>query len=416
MLSEIQPKEVRIGEPRATISKSREGGQASLRILKAASEFEELRDAWSAWSDGPEADLDFFSIRLRHRREAVRPHVMVIYRNGHPDCILVGWLDQGSVAFKVGSFALFRLDARILRFVNGGFLGNQSRENSRLLLREIINSLRKQEAQAAEFSQLKADSPLYDLAKREPNVFCRDHFTPVQTHRYVTLPASFDEFLLGLSNKRRREFRRHARILVRDFPGRVRFENVSSERDVEGFACKADEISRKTYKRALRVGFVNDLETRELLRAAAQKAALRASLLYIGDQPIAFAAGILSNKTLYATFTGYDPRFKKYRPGLRSMMHLIEESFEPKGGLSRFDAGCGDSSYKRTLFGSSWKEAPVWIFAPSARGLRLHVLKLVSTWLHFLAMRLLAKSNHLRKAKNSWRQQALRNINERDSR
>jgi CelD/BcsL family acetyltransferase involved in cellulose biosynthesis len=164
------------------------------------------------------------------------------------------------------------------------------------------------------------------------------------------------------------------------------------------------------------VGFVNDLEMREMLRAAAQKAALRASLMYVGDRPIAFAAGILSNKTLYGTSTGYDPGFNKYRPGLQCMMHLIEESFEPNSGLSRFDAGCGDSSYKRTLFGSSWKEAPVWIFAPSARGLRLHVLKLVSTWLHSLAMRLLAKSNHLRKVKNAWRQQALRNFNERDSR
>jgi hypothetical protein len=415
-LSEIQPKEVRIGEPRPTISKGREGGQASLRILKAASEFEELRDDWSSWCDGPEADLDFFSIRLRHRREAVRPHVMVIYRNGRPDCILVGWLDQGAVAFKVGAFALFRSDARILRFVNGGFLGNQSRENSRFLLREIISSLHKQEAQAAEFSQLIADSPIYDLAKREPNVFCRDHFTPVQTHRYLTLPASFDEFLLGLSGRRRREFRRHARVLVRDFPGRVRFESVRSERDVEDFARKADEISQKTYKYAIGVGFVNDLEMREMLRAAAQKAALRASLMYVGDRPIAFAAGIRSNKTLYGTSTGYDPGFNKYRPGLQCMMHLIEESFEPNSGLSRFDAGCGDSSYKRALFGSSWKEAPVWIFAPSARGLRLHVLKLVSTWLHSLAMRLLAKSNHLRKVKNAWRQQALRNFNERDSR
>jgi hypothetical protein len=406
---------MRIGEPRPTISKSREDGQASLRILKAASEFEELRDIWSAWSDCPEADLDFFSIRLRHRREAVRPHVMVIYRNGRPDCILVGWLDQGSVTFKVGSLALFRCDARILRFVNGGFLGNQSRENSGFLLREIISSLHRQEAQAAEFSQLIADSPFYDLVKREPNVFCRDHCTPVQTHRYVTLPASFDEFLLGLSGRRRREFRRHARILARDFPGRVRFESVRSERDVEDFACKADEISQKTYKHGLGVGFVNDLEMREMLRAAAQKAALRASLLYIGDRPIAFAAGILSNKTLYATSTGYDPGFNKYRPGLQCMMHFIEESFEPNSGLSRFDAGCGDSSYKRTLFGSSWREAPVWIFAPSARGLRLHVLKLVSTWLHSLAMRLLAKSNHLQKVKKAWHRQALRNFNERDS-
>ncbi len=90
---------------------------------------------------------------------------MVVYRSGRPDCMLVGWLHQGSVAFKVGSFALFRSDVRILRFVNGGFLGNQSRGNSRFLVREILKSLRRREAQAVEFSQLRVDSPLYDLAK-----------------------------------------------------------------------------------------------------------------------------------------------------------------------------------------------------------------------------------------------------------
>lgn len=403
-------------DERATISGSCEDGQPSLRILGAAIEFEELRDAWSAWSECPEADLDFFSIYLRHRLEVVRPHVMVVYRSGRPDCMLVGWLHQGSVAFKVGSFALFRSDARILRFVNGGFLGNQSRGNSRFLVREIIKSLRKHEAQAAEFSQLRVDSSLYHLAKRQPNLFCREHFTPVQAHRYVSLPASFDEFLRGLSRKRRQQFTRHARMLVRDFPGKVRFQSVRSERDLEDFARKADGISQRTYQRALGAGFVNDLEMREMLRAAARKSALRACLLYIDERPVAFASGIVSNNTLYGTFTGYDPGFKKYRPGLQTLMRLIEESFEPSGSLLRVDAGSGDLPYKRALFDSNWKEAPVWIFAPSARGFRLHVLKVVSTLLHSLAMGLLARSNHLRKVKKMWHRQALREFQRRVSR
>jgi hypothetical protein len=393
---------------RAKILGSREGGQASLRILEGASEFEELRDAWSAWSDHPEADLDFFSIHLRHKPGVVRPHVMVVYRSGQPDCMLVGWLQQGSMDFKVGSFAVFRSDARILRFVNGGFLGNQSWGNARFLMREIIRSLHRHDVQAVEFSQLRVDSHLYGLAKREPNVFCREHFTPVQTHRYVTLPASFGEFVGGLSSKSRQQFRRHARMLIRDFPGKVRFQCVRSERDVEEFACKADEVSQRTYQRALGAGFVNDVEIKEMLRAAAQKAAFRACLLYIGERPVAFASGIVSKKTLYGTVTGYDPGFKKYRPGLQTLMHLIKESFEPSGNLSRVDAGSGDVPYKRALFDSSWKEAPVWIFAPSARGLSLHILRVVSILMHSLAMGLLARSNQLRKVKKMWHRQALR--------
>ena len=396
--------------PSSTVSEICELGQASLRILRATSEFEELRDLWSAWTDGPEADLDLFSLHVRHRREAVRPHVIVVYRNGRPDCMLVGWLDRGPVDFKVGSSNLFRSDARILRFVNGGFLGNQSRGNARFLVHAITKSLHRREAQAAQFSQLRTDSTLYDLAKRGPSRFCRDYFTPAQAHWYLTVPAGFDEFFRGLTARRRNEFKRHARLLARDFPGRVRFEIVRSEREVEDFARKADGISQQTYKRAMGVGFVNNLEMREMLRAAAQKAGFRASLLYVDERPIAFAAGTLSNRTLYATFTGFDPEFRKYAPGLQSILHLIEKSSEQNGSLVRLDAGCGDMPYKRALFSSSWKEAPVWIFAPSAKGLRLHVLKLVSTLLHSLALRSLAKSERLQKIKKAWHEQALRNF------
>ena len=395
---------------------SSENGHASLRILEAATEFEELRDVWSSWSDHPEADLDFFSIHLRHTPGVFRPHVMVVYRRGRPDCILVGWLHQGPVAFKVGSLVLFQSNVRMLRFAGAGFLGNQSPGNARFLVREIIGSLRKHEAQAVEFSQLRVDSPLYDSVKREPNVFCREHFTSAQTHRYLTLPASFDEFLRGRSPKSRQEFRRLARILIRDFPGKVRFQSVQSERDVEDFARTADEISLKTYQRAVGAGFVNDLETREMLRTAAQKGALRACLLYICEQPVAFVSGIVSNQTIYGTFMGYDPAFKKYRPGLQTLMRLIQESFESSGELLRIDAGCGDVPYKRALFDSSWREAPIWIFAPSATGLRLHVLRMISTLIHSVTMRLLARSDYLRKVKKMWHRRALQKFQRKSSR
>ena len=408
LLSEIQPKEVRTGGQRTTISGDRESCQASLRILKGAAEFEELRDVWSAWCDHAEADLDFFSIHLRHTPGVVRPHVMVIYRNGRPDCMLVGWLHHGIVTFKMGSLALFRSDARVLRFPAGGFLGNQSRGNAQFLVREIIRSLRNYEAQAAEFSQLRVGSHLHYLSKRLPKVFCREHFTPVQTHRYLSLSGSFDEFLRGRSPKGRQEFRKLAKMLVRDFPGKVRFQSVRSECDVEDFARKADTISRKTYQRALGAGFVNDLAMQEMLRAAARKEALRACLLYVGDNPVAFASGIASNKTLYGAFTGYDPGLKKYRPGFQTLIRLIQDSFESSGELLIFDAGCGDIPYKRALFDSSRKEGPVWIFAPSATGLRLHVLKVVSTLLHSLAMGLLTRSRHLQKVKKMWHRRVLR--------
>jgi hypothetical protein len=388
---------------------SRVNSHASLRILREPAEFEQIRDSWLAWSDGREADPDLFAIRLRHTREAVRPHVMVVYREGRPDCMLVGWLGDGEVAFKVGTIKLFRRVGRVLRFVNGGFLGNQSRANSQCLLREILRSLKTGEAQAVEFSQLRVDSPMYDVARREPSVICRDLYTPIQNHQYKVMPSSFDAYFRGLAIKSRMNLKRCAKILVRDFPGQVCFENICGERDVERLARKADEVAQKNYKHAVGIGFENKAETREMLLTAAQKGMLRACLLSIGERPIAFAIGFLSNKTLHATFTGYDPEFRKYGPGLQTLLRMIEDAFEPKGSLLRLDTGCGDSAYKRSLCDSKWREAPVWIFAPSLNGLGLHVRKTISTLLQFLAMRLL-ENGRLRKVKNMWQRQAVRRV------
>ena len=96
-------------------------------------------------------------------------------------------------------------------------------------------------------------------------------------------------------------------------------------------------------------------------------------------------------------------------------MRLIEESFEPNGSLLRIDAGSGDMPYKRALFDSSWKEGPVWIFAPSATGLMLHALKVTSTLLHYSAMRLLARSEHLRRVKKMWHRRAMRQFQRKSS-
>jgi hypothetical protein len=397
MLAEIQTTAVQHGEEHDAVLGGCDSSQASVRIMEKVTEFEDLRHIWSAWSQNPEANLDFLSIRLRHARWAVRPHVMVVYRGSHPDCMLVGWLDQGPVIFKVGPFALFRCHARILRFVTGGFLGNQSWENSRLIMREIIKSLQKQEAQAAEFSQLPLDSPLHVLARSEPNVFCREHFAPVQIHRYLALHSTFDEYLRNLSRKSRLHFKSAARMLAKDFPGTARFQSIRSVGEVADFSRMADLISKKTYHGALGEGFVDNVETREKLHAAAQNSELRACILYVGEKPIAFACGFISKRTLYGAFTGYDGEFKKYSPGLQVVMRLIEESFEPSENLLRVDAGSGDPSYKRRLFDSSWEEQPVWIFASSAKGLSLHLCRATSALLHSLAMWLLKKSELLRR-------------------
>src|ERR1019366_10300861 len=102
--------------------KRSEGGQLTLRIVRSLSELEELREIWTAWQSNPTSDIDNFFLIVRLRPEIQRPHVMVVYRDGHPDSILVGRLEHTRISFKLGYLNLFQPQVRVLCFMYGGFL------------------------------------------------------------------------------------------------------------------------------------------------------------------------------------------------------------------------------------------------------------------------------------------------------
>ena len=121
------------------ISKNQEN-RIALRTIKTLTEIEEIRNIWSTWQSNPISDIDNFLLIARLRPEIQRPHVMVVYRNGNPDSVLVGRMEYAPMNFKVGYLKLFESRVRTLCFMHGGFLGNQSAENSDFLIREIMKA------------------------------------------------------------------------------------------------------------------------------------------------------------------------------------------------------------------------------------------------------------------------------------
>src|ERR1700730_10035200 len=98
---------------------------ATLRIAKSVSEVEELRQVWTSWLCHPSSDIDFYVMKIRLNALTLRPHVMVVYRNGLPDCMLVGRLDHKRMSVNIGYVRCFLPKARVLTFVRGGLLGKQ---------------------------------------------------------------------------------------------------------------------------------------------------------------------------------------------------------------------------------------------------------------------------------------------------
>ena len=371
--------------------------EISVEVLRAVSDLERIRPAWESWPGNRESDIDFYLTVAGSSPETVRPHVMVISRGGRPDAILVGRLDRRRIPFRLG-YLNFRVKADVLFFVAGPLRGNASPENCRLFVQEIRRSLSSGEAHAAYFHHLPTNSDLYSLVRETPGLLARDPVQETHAHFSRSLPATAEEFQRSLSLKLRSNHRWNN--LARDFPNAVKVRCFTELAELEELIRDAEQVARTTYQRGLGVGFADTLHERERLTLKARKGWLRAYILYIAQRPAAFWIGDIDGTTFGGEYTGYDPAFRKYSPGMYLTLRGIEDLCTR---VSEVDFGTGWAEYKEGLCDREWTEASTYIFAPSVKGLELRLARFLTAGLHASLSRALETTGFLRLAKRVWR-------------
>ena len=351
-------------------------GNLSLWVARNVAEVEALREMWESWEEHPNSVIDNY-LAYFQVDPASRPHVMVVFRGGHPECLLIG-----KRLPRAATSVLTKLlpPADLLYFIEGGLLGNASIENCELLVRAILAQLSRGEADVAEFF-LRVDSPLYRASIQLPNFFCRDHFPNRVVHRYLALPESFQDFLAGLPAKERRNLRYRENRLMKKFPEKVWLRRFRGPEDVECLIEDAEEVAKKAYQRAVGRGFT--LADGPGLRAEARKGSLRGYVLYMEATPCAYLISSWRKGVLYGTFVGHDPKYAEHSPGRYLLMRCIEDCFLPSGGKTVvLDPGAGDQPYKRLFTNRAWQCAYLRIHPPTFQGL---VRNLATTTLAFAA-------------------------------
>jgi CelD/BcsL family acetyltransferase involved in cellulose biosynthesis len=188
----------------------------------------------------------------------------------------------------------------------------------------------------------------------------------------------------------------------------MRIQCFRQESQIEDLIRDTEEVASKTYQRGLGVGFHDNLETRQWLRTAAQKGALRGCILYLEDHPCAFMIGIQYRQALHGTSMGYDPQYTDYSLGSLLLMRWIQEAFESNGSqsVSEIDLGPGDGRHKRAIYNHVWHESLVYIFAPTLKGLKFNFQRSVTYLIDQSARKLLLKTGFLEKIKKVWRSRA----------
>jgi hypothetical protein len=377
--------------------------EASVRILRAIPELEEIREVWESWPGNRDSERETYLTFLRSNPTTVRPHVLVVYRGGKPDAILVGRIDQGQIRCRVG-YLWVGLGARIMCFVTGALRGNPSQENCELLVNEILRSLSLGEADAACLYFLRRGSELWRLATKKPGVLCRDYIRTTQKHFAASLPSTVEAFYGGLSYVSRQKAKQKQRKLLKDFAGDVRIRCFRDVAEIDNLVQDAERVAKKSYQRGLGVGFIDSPQIREQLRLKAERRWLRGYVLYIGQRSCAFWIGDVNDATFGSDYTGYDPEFEKYSPGMYLIFKVVEGFCDGnREGVTEVDFGAGHAQWKEILSNREWQEDSVYIFAPSIKGISLNLVRSFVLGIDQAIKKALAHTSLLRRIKKRWR-------------
>jgi hypothetical protein len=374
------------------------GEQVTVRIIRTMEEIESIRTTWACWKTHLHADVDFYIGHECALPGFVRPHIMVLYRGGQPDAMLVGkLLANRSSDFAIGSWSFFKPHVRLLRIPSGSLLGNPSKENCAIFLRELMSSLNRREADLVAFWGLRLDSPMYDLASRSANFLARDPFPEVSSHCAVNLPHSIEAFLRELSPKVRYNLKRQARQLEREYLGDVTTYCFRESSELERMFQDVEEVARKTWQRGLGGGFRDDEGMRRRYGLAARSGWLRTYVLYVAGKPRAFWTGTLYGGTYNLDFTGYDPAVAKYSPGTCLLMKAFDDLC--KNNVKQVDYASGDQEYKERFGDCKWEEAAVHIYSPGPKGIGLKVLRALARTAYVLVKGALKQAGLLKRVR-----------------
>jgi len=183
--------------------------------------------------------------------------------------------------------------------------------------------------------------------------FPRHRIGAVQHYRrhFIAMQHGFDDYMANFSGKTRSTLRRKRRRFEKADGGGLDLRCYRSEREIAEFLALATPLARKTYQaRLLDAALPDDAESQREILGAAARDAVRAFLLFLKGEPVAYLYLPVDGTTLIYAFLGYDPAHAELSPGTVLQMGALEHLFAERR-FTHFDFTEGDGAHK-ALFGT----------------------------------------------------------------
>jgi hypothetical protein len=363
-------------------------------------EVEGLRDVWEALQ--PErltADLDHHLTVLRHAPGVIRPHVVVLERDGSPVALAVGRVEEVDLTARLGYTTVLRPRVRALTISQGGLLGVDG-QSAEPVFAALSGALVEDNLHVLRLRLLRVGEPVHELARSRPGLLTRQHLG-VQVERWrARIPATFDEYLGARSSKTRSNVKRYARRLEDRFGDGVSFRVFRTPDELDELMRDTQAVHVKTYQRGMGAGLKGTELERRLRDLAAGRGWFRGFVLYLDDVPAAFWHGTAYRGVFYTGPTGYDPAHRDLRLGTYVLGRMVEKLC---GEVDWMDFGSGDAEYKRHFSDEHRLEEDVTVFAPRPRPVAINLAQTTVRGASRASTAVLAKSGRLRAARRAWR-------------
>jgi len=368
-----------------------------VRAVTTPGEIEQLRPCWEALNWHPNVQIDYFTEINEHWKNISSPYILVLERDGKPQCFLIGRITNQPFKCNLGYKSVSLGRVRQLTILYGGVLGCDNLNYAQFMMGELNRMLKSREVDVVFFNLLDTASHLFSIATQSPGFFVRDHLVTTQLHWKVGLPATLAEFLQRLNKKHRYWLKRLEKQLDKEFPGQVSFRSLTDNNQREELMKDVECVARKTYQRRLgaEINNVADNALEEKMRWE------RVYVIYLASRPCAFWMGRFYKGTFYSDATGYDPEYRKHELGTVVFMRMIDCLC--REGVETIDFGLGDALYKQRFGNKSWSEAGVKLFSPSGRGVMLNLARTSLDGSALCLQNLLERVHLKQRLKTFWR-------------
>jgi Acetyltransferase (GNAT) domain len=371
----------------------------AVRVARTPDEVDAMRGAWEALAvENPTADPDYLLTLVRHSPLPVRPHVILLERDGRPEALAVGRVGEVRLGVRLGYATPLHPRVQALTIAQGGLVA-ADKERAEPLLAAVLDALQEDSLDVVRL-RARVGSPAHELVTTRPGALVRGHGADPIVRWRARLPETYADYLQARSAKTRGNVQRYSRKLEKRFGDGLSLRLFQTPGELPLLVRDTHTVHEKTYQRGLGAGFSDTELERALRRLGAERGWLRAWVLYLDGAPSAFWHGTLYRRIFYTGPTGYDPEHRDLRLGTYLLARMVEHLCDKADWM---DFGLGDAEYKRHFGDESWAEEDVLLFARRPRPIVVNLARTGVLEASRAGKAALERSGKLAAARRKWR-------------